>query len=136
MAQPHPLRHMPCTRTPHKRILKTLLQRPVDSIAHILNRRLIPHDEGIVEIRLDALPLRVDANEAEFFPAPVDDVLDPEVQLTGHDAGVGFVGEGVEVLEADGVDFVVDVDAFDVGAVVFHYYVDELVDCCCGVTLV
>ena len=41
------------------------------------------------------------------------------------------MGEGVEVLEGDGVDFVIDVDAFDVGAVVAHYYVDELVDCCC-----
>jgi hypothetical protein len=39
------------------------------------------------------------------------------------------------VLEGDAVDFVVDVEAFDVGSVVFHDDVDELVDGCWGVVL-
>jgi hypothetical protein len=39
------------------------------------------------------------------------------------------------VLEGDAVDFVVDVEAFDVGSVVFHDHVDELVDGCWGVVV-
>jgi hypothetical protein len=41
---------------------------------------------------------------------------------------VWFAGEFVQVRDADGVDFVVDVEAFDVFAVVFHDCVDEVVD--------
>ena len=37
------------------------------------------------------------------------------------------MGEIVEVLEGDTVDFVVDVQTFDVGSMIFHDDVDELV---------
>ena len=37
--------------------------------------------------------------------------MDAEVELAGHYGGIGFVREGVEVGQADGVDFVVDVEA-------------------------
>jgi len=28
----------------------------------------------------------------EFIPAALDDVMDPEIELAGHDYGVGFAG--------------------------------------------
>lgn len=45
------------------------------------------------------------------MPASVHHVLDAEVEFAGHYHGVGFAGEGVEVGEGDGIDFVVDVEA-------------------------
>jgi lysyl-tRNA synthetase class I len=41
---------------------------------------------------------------------------------------VVLTGESVEVLQADAVDFVVDVETLDVRSVLFHDDVDELVD--------
>lgn len=128
MPQSNPLRHMLRARAPNKRILETLLQRPVDRIAHILDIAALPHDQRLVERRLDAAALRVDAHELQLFPAPLDDFFDAEVQLARHDGRVVFAGQVVEVLEGDAVDFVVDVEAFDVGSVIFHDDVDELVD--------
>ena len=130
MPQPNPLRQMLRARTPHKRVLETLLQRPVNRIAHILNIAALPHNQRFFERRLDASALRVDAHELQFLPAALDDFFDAEVQLAGHYRGVVFARQGVEVLEGDAVDFVVDVEAFDVGSVVFHDDVDELVDGC------
>lgn len=45
------------------------------------------------------------------MPAAFDDVADAEIELAGHDDGVGFPGQSVEEGEGDGVDFVVDVEA-------------------------
>lgn len=128
MPQPNPLRHMLRARAPNKRVLETLLQRPVDRVAHILDVAALPHDQRFVERRLDASALRVYAHELQLFPAPLDDFFDAEVQLARHDGRVVFAGQVVEVLEADAVDFVVDVETLDVGSVVFHDDVDELVD--------
>ena len=100
----------------------------MDLITDILHCTPMPHDQRLTKIRLDALPLRVDSKEVKFLPGAVDDVLDADVELAGHDDGVIFAGEGVEMLEGDAIDFVVDVEAFDVAAVVFHDYVDEVVD--------
>jgi len=55
------------------------------------------------------LPFGVDAHQLQFEPAALDDVLDAEVELAAHDDGGGFAGELVEEVEADAVDFVVDV---------------------------
>lgn len=41
---------------------------------------------------------------------------------------MGLAGQLVQVGEADGVDFIVDIEAFYVFAVVFHNGVDEVVD--------
>lgn len=79
-------------------------------ITHILNRAIIPHNQRLIKRRFLTPPLRVNAHEIQFFPAALDDVLDPEVELAGHDGCVGFVGESVQVVERDGVDFVVDVE--------------------------
>ena len=43
---------------------------------------------------------------------------------------MGFVGEGVEVGQGDGVDFVVGVEAFYVGSVGGENCVDKVVDGC------
>jgi len=122
----------------------------VHLIAHILNRAVTPDNQRLVKLGLFAASLGVDAHQIQLFPAALDDVLDAEVEFAGHDGGVGFAGEGVEVVEGDGVDFVVDVEAeegvlvgdrlrkvgrgedlpLDVFAVVFHDYVDEVVDGC------
>lgn len=111
MAQAHPLRHMLRALAPHQRILERLLHAPVDGVAHILDAAPLSHDQRFAEIRLDPLPLRVDAHEVQVGPAALDHVGDAEVQLAGHDDGVGFAREGVEEGERDGVDFVVDVEA-------------------------
>ena len=128
MAQPHPLRHMPRTRAPNHRVLKRLLQRPMHLIANILNRAPLPDNQRLAEIRLEPLPLRVDAHQLQLLPAPINHIRESEVEFAAHDDGVGFAGELVEVLEGDGVDFVVDVEALYVFAVVDHDGVDEVVD--------
>ncbi len=60
-------------------------------------------------VRGRGLPFGVDAHQLQFEPAALDDVLDAEVELAAHDDGGGFAGELVEEVEADAVDFVVDV---------------------------
>ena len=57
------------------------------------------------------LPFRVQTDKPQFFPAAVDHVLDPQVELAAHDAGVWFAGELVEEVERDRVDLVVHVQA-------------------------
>lgn len=59
----------------------------------------------------DDAPFGVETNESELLPAAVHDVLHAEVHLAGHDGRVGFAGELVEIVEGDGIDFVVDVKA-------------------------
>lgn len=56
-------------------------------------------------------PFRVNPNQAEFLPQAFYDVLHAEVELAAHDRCVGFAGELVQEVEADAVDFVVDVEA-------------------------
>jgi hypothetical protein len=114
-------------RAPHKRVLECLLERAMHLITHILNRATAPYNQRLTEIRHDALALGVNADQGKFLPAAVHDVLNAQVKLARHDDRVGFAGELVQMRDADGVDFVVDVQAFDVFAVVFHDGVDEVV---------
>lgn len=95
----------------YQSILERLLQRPMNLITHILNTAIAPDNQRLAEIGIHAPPLRVDAHEAQLVPAALDDVLNAEVELARHHGGVGLAGESVEVLEGDGVDFVVDVEA-------------------------
>lgn len=128
MAQPNALRNMPRARTPHKRILERILQTPMNLITNILNRRFLAHNQRLREVRINALALRIDAQETQVLPATVHHVRDTHVELAGHDDGLGLAGERVEEVEGDGVDLVVDVEAVDVGAVVGEDDVDEVVD--------
>ena len=100
----------------------------MDRVTHILNAASMSHNQGFAKVWFDALSLRVDPHQVQILPAPLDDVLHAEVKLAGHDNGVGFTGELVEEVERDGVDLVIHVQAVDVGAVVFHDHVDEVVD--------
>jgi len=132
MSQANSLRQVLSTRAPDQRILEAVFQRPVDRIAHILDVAALSDDKRFVEAWLDTLALSVDSHELEFFPAPLDHLLDSEVKLTGHDGCVWLACEVIEVLQADAVDLVVDVETLDVRSVVFHDDVDELVDGRCG----
>jgi hypothetical protein len=80
-------------------------------IADIFNCTPMSHNERFTEIWVHALPLGVDSDQVQHFPAAIHDVHDAEVEFAGHDCGVGFVGEGVEVLHGDGIYFVVDIEA-------------------------
>jgi hypothetical protein len=128
MPQPHSLRHMPCTRAPHQRILERLLERAMHLITHILNRTPLAHNQCFTKIRRHALPLRIYPDQRKFLPTPIHDILNPEIELAAHYHGVRFAREFVEVRDADGVDFVVDVEAFDILAMIYHDGVDEVVD--------
>ena len=129
MTQANPLRHMSRASTPHKRVLERLSQRAMDLVADFLDGRFVAHDQGFAEVRFDAFaavglerdmrrewrggerngPFSIYPHQLQFQPAPLDDVLDAEVELAAHDDGVGFAREFVEEVEADAVDFVVDV---------------------------
>jgi hypothetical protein len=118
---------MPRTRPPHKRILKRILQRPMHPLTDILNTGSVPHNQRLAKIRIHALALGIYPDQVQHLPAAVDNVGDAEVQLAGHDSGVRFVGQAVEVLERDGVEFILYIEAFYVLAVIFHYDVYEVV---------
>ena len=97
-----------------------------------------------------SLPLGIDPHQLQLLPAPLDNVLDAQIELTTHDDGIGFAGELVEEVEANGVDLVVDVEAayssqqeqhsfeafarspksdlpFDVFSMILHDHVDEII---------
>lgn len=127
VAQSDSLGDVPCARPPDQRILERVLERPVDGVAHVLDGTVAPHDERLVKVGLHALALGVDADEAQLLPAPVDDVLDPEVELAAHDHRVRLARQLVQEVERHAVDLVVHVQALDVLAVVLHDDVDEVV---------
>ena len=111
MPQTYSLWNVSRTRPPHQRILERLPQRPVHLIAHILNRAIPPHNQRFGKVGLGSSPFRVHAHQLQFLPASLHHVGDAEIELAGHYGRVGFAGQGVEVREGDGVDFVVDVEA-------------------------
>lgn len=128
VSQANSLRNVLRARAPDQRVLERLLHGPVDGVAHVLNRAVPPDDQGLVEIRLDSLPLGVYADQPEILPAAVDHVVDAQVHLAGHDDRIGLSRQLVQEVEADGVDLVVHVQALDVLPVVLHDHVDEVVD--------
>lgn len=132
MSQANSLRHVLCTRTPDQRILEAVFKCPVDRIANILDVAALSDNKSFVETGFNTLALGVNSHELEFFPTPLDHFFHAEVELTGHDGCVWLACEVVEMLQADAVDLVVDVETLDVRSVVFHDDIDELVDRCCG----
>lgn len=119
------------TRAPDKRISEILLQRPMDLIAHVLDRRVLPDDESILKVWLCTFAvgmlvmrardlswvrgnrhvrLCVYPHQSQFLPAPFDNFLDAQIQLAAHDACVGFSRQLVEKLDTDAVDLVVNVE--------------------------
>ena len=133
MSQADPLWQVFRTGAPDQRILEAVFQRPVNRIANILDVATLSDDERFVEARLDTLALGVNPHELKFFPTPLDHFLDSEIKLTRHDSCVWLACKVVEMLQADAVDLVVDVETLDVRPVVLHNDIDELVDGCCGV---
>jgi hypothetical protein len=56
------------------------------------------------------LPFCVESDQAEFRPDSFYDILDAEIELTTHDGRMWFAREFVEEVEADAVDFVIDIE--------------------------
>ena len=109
MTKATPLRDMSRTRAPNHCILERLLQCTVNLIAYLFDGGFIPHDECFVEIGLFTFSLCVDSHQLQLVPAAFHNVLDPEIELAGHDHSVGFSSEAVKEIERYGVDLVVDV---------------------------
>lgn len=86
----------------------------MDSIAHVLDRTVLAHDQRLAKVRVHALALRVDADQRQFGPGAVHDVGDAQVQLAGHYGREGLARERGQEGEGDGVDFIVDVEAVGV----------------------
>ena len=59
--QPYSLRNMFSTCSPHQCILESLLQRPMDLITHVLDRRVVADDERLVKVGLDSLSTGISA---------------------------------------------------------------------------
>ena len=132
MTQTNSLRQVFRTRAPDQRIFEAVFQRPVNRIANILNVAALSDDKRFVEAWLDTLALGVNSHKLELFPTPLDHFLDSEIKLTGHDGCVRLARKVVEMLQADAVDLVVDVETLDVRPVVLHNDIDELVNSRCG----
>ena len=64
MAQAHSLRHMSRTRTPDQSIFESLLQRPMDLVADILDGGLVANDERLAEVGLFSFSERISARQA------------------------------------------------------------------------
>lgn len=128
MPQSHPLRNVPCACAPNKRILERILESAVYPVAHVFNGAVASYNQCLAKVWIGSFPLGVNTDELELFPAPVDHILDSQVQLATHDYCVVFSGELVQKVKRDAVDLVVDVQAPDVLAVIFHNNVDEVVD--------
>jgi hypothetical protein len=56
------------------------------------------------------LPFCVESDQAEFRPDSFYDILDAEIELATHDGRMWFAREFVEEVEADAVDFVIDIE--------------------------
>lgn len=52
MAQPNPLRHVPCTCSPYHGVFKCLLEGSMNLIAHVFDRRVVTDDQGLTELGL------------------------------------------------------------------------------------
>lgn len=100
----------------------------MNPVTHILDGAITPHNQRLAKVGVVPLPLGVNPDQVQLLPAPVNHILDAEVQLARHDNRVGLAGELVEEVKGDGVDLIVDVEALDVLAVVGHDDVDEVVD--------
>lgn len=101
-------------RTPYHSILERLLECAVNLVAHILNRRVLAHDERFTEIRLFSLseshnvrilnsppnftnsvwllPLGVKPHQAQLLPNSFHHLLHSEIELARHDGRVRLAG--------------------------------------------
>ena len=59
---------------------------------------------------LVVLPLRIDSDQPQFFPAAIHNIPYTEIELAAHDRCVWFPGKTVEMLETDAVNLVVHVE--------------------------
>ena len=116
------------TRSPDKRILKGILQRPVNLITDIFDSRVLSDDQRLVEIWQIAVALCVDTQQVELLPAPLDNIIDSKVLRTRHDASLWLACQRIEEFEGDSVDLVVGIKTVDVSAVVGKNDVDELIN--------
>lgn len=96
-------------------------------VTHVLNGTLAPHNQRLSKIRIYTFPLGVDTNQLQLRPAPIDHVCDTQIELAGHDDGLWLACQGVEEVEGDGINLVVDVEALDILPVILHDDVDEVV---------
>jgi hypothetical protein len=71
--------------------------------------------------------VRVNPNQRQLLPTPLNHILDPEIELTAHNHGMRLACQLIQVRDPDTVDLVVHVQALDVLPVVFHDCVDEVV---------
>lgn len=99
MTQPDSLWYMHCTSAPDQCIPEMLLQSPMDAVTDVLDSAPVSYNERFVEIRIDAFSLCIDPDKAEHRPASIDNVLNPKVKFAGHNCGVRFASERVEMLE-------------------------------------
>lgn len=94
------------------------------------------HEKARKEGRKEgSIPFRVEPDQSQFFPDPIDHVLHAEIELTTHHGSVGLMREFVQEVQADAIDLVVHVEAADVFPVILHDNIDEIVDRCyiiCG----
>lgn len=56
-----------------------------------------------------AIPLGVNAHQAQLLPTPFHYVLDAEIELTAHDDRLWLPSQLVKKVEGDGVDFIINV---------------------------
>lgn len=109
--QPNSLWYMPRTGAPHHSEFEGILERSMDTITDILNGAITPHNQSLTEVRIDAFPFRVDPHQRQLLPAPVNHVLDAQVELAAHDHRIGLTRQTVQEVKADRVDLIVDVQA-------------------------
>lgn len=133
--------------SPHERILERVLNRAMDLIADVLDRRLVPHNQRFREIGFDSfpvtmyehgircmiraqeksLPFGIDTDQSKHVPASLNYILDTQIQFAAHNACVRFPSELVQEVQTHAVNLVIDIETFDVFSMVFHNDVNKII---------
>lgn len=113
VSQPNSLWYMPGTRAPHHSEFEGVLEGPVDAITYILDGAITSHNQSFTEVRLDAFPFCVDPYQRQLLPAPVNHILDAQVELAAHHNRIGLTRQPVQEVKTNRVDLIVYVQTLD-----------------------
>jgi hypothetical protein len=84
----------------------------MDPVADILDSRPLAHADRVKKIWVGTSLLCVDFHKTKVIPHAINEVIQVKVHLATYDNCVVVMGQTVHGLETDGVDFVVDIEAW------------------------
>lgn len=121
------LREMLHRLPPHQRILKVLEYSLMDPIAELLDRALASgHAYRLVVVRWLPTRLSVHSQDVQVVPDFGHKSIEVPLVMGANRKVVRNSAEQLQFLDGDGVDFVDDVDGWDIGDLALDH-VDEII---------